>query len=115
MSAIETIPTIWLWIHVIGIAIVTYALRSSFIALFSYYDMPPQIENYLELVPPAIIAALAVPPLLYRDGTYHLSPTNPFLLAGLAAGIVAWKTESLFGTIAGGFAVFFLVAYAPVP
>lgn len=115
MSTVETTPILWLWLHIVGIAVVTYGLRSSFIALFSYYDMPTQIEDNLELVPPAVIAALALPPLFYRDGTYHLSPTNPFVLAGLAAGTVAWRTESLFGTISTGFVVFFLVTYAPVP
>lgn len=107
MSAIESMPTMWLWIHLFLVAVATYTLRSLFIVLFSYFDMPEQIEKHLDLVPPAIFATLAVPPLFFRDGTYYLSPTNPFLVAGLAAGIVAWKTESLFGTIATGFVVFF--------
>ncbi|WP_255195366.1 AzlD domain-containing protein [Halorarius litoreus] len=114
MSGIETLSTTWLWFHLIAIATITYALRSSFIALFSYYDVPAQLEDVLELVPPAVFAALAVPPLLYRDGTYYLSPTNPFLIAGLAAGVVSWKTESLFRTIATGFTVFVVVTYAPI-
>jgi branched-subunit amino acid transport protein len=111
MSTAATFSTTWLWTHLILIALASYALRASFIALFSYYDMPDRVENYLELVPPAVFAALGAPPLIYRDGSYILSPTNPFLLAGLAAGLVAWRTEHLFGTIASGLVVFFGVTY----
>lgn len=114
MSAVKVMSTTWLWVHIIVLAIATYALRSSVIGLFSYYDMPSQVEDNLNLVPPAVMAALAVPPLVYRDGTFHLSPTNPFILAGVAAAIVAWKTESLIGTIVTGFVVFFGVTYVPM-
>lgn len=114
MSTIETMSTAEVWAHIVVLAIATYAIRSSFIAMFSYYSMPDQIENHLDLVPPAILAALAVPALIFRDGTYHFSPTDPFLLAGIAAGIVAWKTESLIRTIATGFVVFFGVSYVQV-
>jgi len=111
MSAVETMPTTWLWIQIAVLAAVTYALRASFVALFSYYRVPDRIGSALRLVPPAVLAALAVPPLVFRNGGYDLAPTNPFLLAGLAAGVVAWRTESLVGTIAAGFAAFFVATY----
>lgn len=64
------------------------------------------IEDHMDLIPPAVLAA---PPLLYRDGTFYLSPGNPFLLAGFVAAVVAWRTESLIGTIVSGFLTYFLV------
>lgn len=109
MSAIETMPSSWLWVHLIVLAVATYALRASFIGLLSYYDIPNQLKDHLNLVPPAVLSALAIPPLVFRDGAYHLSPANPFFLAGLVAAIVAWRTESLIGTIASGFVAFFVV------
>ncbi|MCQ4333912.1 AzlD domain-containing protein [Natronomonas sp. F2-12] len=114
MNAIETMPAVWLWIHIVAIAIATYALRISFISLFSYYEMPDGIEKHLNLVPPAVLAALAVPPIFYRDGGFYLSPLNPFLIAGLAAAIVAWRTESLIGTLVTGFLIYFVVVSVPV-
>jgi branched-subunit amino acid transport protein len=114
MNAIETMPSAWIWAYILAIAVATYALRVSFIALFGYYEMPDRIEEYLDLVPPAVLAALAAPPLLYRDGSFHLSPGNPFLLAGLVAVVVAWRTESLIGTIVSGFATYFLVVLVPM-
>ena len=109
MSAIETMSTAWLWVHIISIAVATYALRTSFIGLFSYYEMPDGITEHMGLIPPAVLAALAVPPFFYRDGGYHFSPGNPFFVAGLVAVIVAWRTESLVGTIVSGFVTYFVV------
>lgn len=111
MSAIEIMSTTQVWVHIIVIAIATYVLRSTFIGLFSYHDISDQLEEDLTLVPPAVLAAIAIPPLVFRDGSYHLSPTNPFVLAGFAAGIVAWKTESLIWTIGVGFVVYFGVSH----
>lgn len=111
MSAVEAMPTAWLYVQIAVLAAVTYALRASFVALFSYYRVPDRVGTALRLVPPAVLAALAAPPLVFRDGAYDLSPTNPFLLAGLAAGVVAWRTESLVGTIAAGFVAFFVLTY----
>lgn len=107
MTTIESMSTPWVWIHIISISIATYLIRLSFIGLFSYYDMPERFKNHLNLIPSAVLAGLAMPPLVYRDGVYHFSPTNPYLLAGLIAGFVAWRTESLIQTIVSGFVVFF--------
>jgi branched-subunit amino acid transport protein len=114
MSGIATMPTAWVWIHILAIAVATYALRVSFIGLFSYYEVPEGIKDQMSLIPPAVLAALAVPPLFYRDGGFYLSPLNPFLIAGLTAALVAWRTESLIGTIVSGFGAYFLVTTVPI-
>lgn len=114
MSGIETMPTAWVWIHILAIAVATYVLRVSFIALLSHYEMPEGIKDQMSLVPPAVLAALAVPPLFYRDGGFYLAPVNPFLIAGLTAAVVAWRTESLIGTIVSGFSAYFLVTAIPI-
>ena len=89
MSAVGTMSTTVVWLHIVVLAVATYAIRSSFIGLFSYFDMPAPIEKHLDLVAPAVLAGLAVPPLVFRDGGYHLSPTNPFLVAGVVAPFAA--------------------------
>jgi branched-subunit amino acid transport protein len=109
MTAIETMSTPRLWTHIVAVAVATYALRASFIGLFSYYDVPAEVKEQLNLVPPAVLAALALPPLLYREGTYHLPPGNPFLLAGLVGALVAWQTENLLGTLIAGFLTYFVI------
>lgn len=114
MSAVETMSEAWLWLHIAALAVATFALRLSFISLFSYIEMPASVKVNLKLVPPAVLAALAAPPFVFRDGSYHLSPTNPFLLTGLVVTVVAWKTESLVLTLVVGFGVFFALTYVPV-
>lgn len=113
MSAIDLMPTPWLWLHILAIALATYLIRVSFIGLSSYYSIPDRIEEQLYLVPPAVLSALAVPPLLYRNGAYRVAAGEPLLVAGLAGSIVAWYTENLIVTIATGFLVYYLVLYIP--
>ena len=112
MSAVENMSTAWMWVHLVLLAVTTFALRISFIGLFSYFEMPNSIKENLKLVPPAVMGALAIPPFIYRDSAYHLSLTDPFLLSGAVACLVAWKTESLVGTIGVGFVVYFGLTYA---
>jgi branched-subunit amino acid transport protein len=104
-----------LWALILVLAAVTYLLRVSFVALFSYIDVPEPVERHLHLVAPAVMAAVAVPPLFYREGTYHLSLTDPFLVAGLAGAVVAWRTKRLLLTMVVGLATYGIVAVAPIP
>lgn len=114
MTAIETMSEAWFWLHIVAIALATFALRAALVVLFSYVQIPETMEENLELVPPAILAAVAVPPFVYREGAYHLSPTNPFIPTGVAAGVAAWRTESLIVTIVTGFVAFFALTYVSV-
>jgi branched-subunit amino acid transport protein len=63
--------------------------------------VPPRLERALRYVPAAVLAALVVPAVVAADG----SPTllgNDRLLAGAAAALVAWRTESVLATIVVG-------------
>ena len=92
--------TVWLAIVLGGVG--TYCLRASFLFLFERVgDVPPRLERALRYVPAAVLAALVVPAILAADG----SPTivgNDRLLAGGLATVVAWRTGSVFATIAVG-------------
>lgn len=111
MSAVETMTTAWLWAHIVAIAIATFALRVSFIGLSRYLSLSDDLKDHMKLIPPAVLAALAVPPLLYREGSFHLSLFDPFLIAGVVATIVAWRTENLVATIVVGFLAYFVVVF----
>lgn len=95
------------WAIVFAGGVLTYALRGSFIFLYSRVGDPPAaFERSLEFVPAAVLSALVVPSLLIQDGQLALSLANNRLLAGAAALAAAWITENLFVTIAAGMAVF---------
>jgi branched-subunit amino acid transport protein len=58
----------------------------------------------LRYVAPAVLAALVLPELVYIGGA--ISILNPRLIAGVVAGIVAWRTENLTVTVMVGMIVF---------
>jgi len=70
-------------------------------------QLNPHLMRWLEMVPPAVLAALLAPEILLRadDGgakTLFLSPDNIFLLAAIPTVIAGWLTKSFFGTVAVG-------------
>jgi branched-subunit amino acid transport protein len=102
------------WLVLGGLAAGTYLLRLSFLALFGRLEgVPPRVERLLRFVPPAALAALAAPGFLAPAGALALGPGNERLLAGLVAGVVAWRTESIFVTIAVGMAALWALAALP--
>jgi branched-subunit amino acid transport protein len=78
-----------LWLIMLGIGILTYGVRLSFILLF---------------VPVAVFSAIVFPELLVHDGIVNLSLSNARLLAGILAALVAWRTKNVVFTILVGMA-----------
>lgn len=99
------------WVIIIGMALITFLLRFSFIALLDKITLPPVVERGLQYVPSAVLAALIVPALVYDDSGLNLSPLNPRLLAGLIAAVVAWRSRNILLTIAVGMAALWLLQY----
>jgi branched-subunit amino acid transport protein len=83
---------IW-WILVIAGAL-TFAMRFSFIYLLGNVKLPDVVRRALRFVPPAVLTALVLPELLMPAGYLDLSLANHRWLAGLIAGLVAWRTKS---------------------
>ena len=93
-----------LWFTIFGAGAVTFALRLSFIALLGRMGIPPSFGRALRYVPAAVLTAVVVPLLLYHDGALDVSVGNERLLAGLIAGLIAWRTRNVLLTIGGGMA-----------
>ncbi len=93
-------PTLWLTILLMGL--ITFALRASFIALAGRLAMPPLVQRALRFVPAAVLSAIVVPALVFREGDLVLTLTNEKLLAGLFAGVVAFYSKSIIWTIVAG-------------
>ncbi len=91
-----------LWLTILLMGLVTFALRVSFIALAGRLEMPPLIQRALRFVPAAVLSAIVVPALVFREGDLELALTNEKLLAGLFALAVAFYTKSVIWTIVAG-------------
>ena len=103
-------PRVWVAIVVIGIA--TYSFRLSFIHLFGRIDeVPRRIRRPLKYVPPAVLAALVFPDLVTIRPGIVATLADERLIAGVVAGVVAWRTENVFATIAVGMVVLWLFRF----
>ncbi len=91
-----------LWLTIIAMGVVTYALRLSLIALLGRFEVPPLVSRGLRFVPPAVLSAIFVPELLQPGGKLNLSLGNARLLAGLLAMLVAWRTRNVLLTVGVG-------------
>jgi branched-subunit amino acid transport protein len=98
-----------LWFVIAGMGAITYALRLSMIVLLGRAQVSPAVLRGLRYVPAAVFSALIAPAMARPDGPLWLAPDNPYLLAGLLAAAVAWRSRSMVLTIVLGTAALWLV------
>lgn len=94
------------WIMILGMALVTFAVRYPVMLLVSRIPLPAPMFRALRYVPPAVLAAIIVPPVVQPQGQLDLAPSNPALIGALVAVAVSWKTKNLLLTIVLGMLAF---------
>jgi branched-subunit amino acid transport protein len=82
------------WPVLIGMAVVTFLLRASFLLLPPHVETPPLLKRALRYVPAAVLTAIWVPEV-FATGDERL-------LAGIVAMAVAWRWRGTFATIVAG-------------
>lgn len=87
-----------------GMILGTFLPRVLPMTLLAGRPLPEAARVWLGFVPAAILAALVAPEIFLVDGKLALGTDNIFLLAALPSIFVAWKTKSLFATLAVGMA-----------
>ncbi len=96
-----TWPTASTWLVIVVAGVGTFALRASFLALADRLTgLPHDVREALRMVPAATLAALTIPALVRPDGDWAL--LGPRALAGVLAGLVAWRTRSALLTVVVG-------------
>lgn len=96
------------WVTVLAAGVGTYLIRLSFLSVaHRATDLPPLALRVLRMIPPAALAALVTPGLLRPDGELDLISAEA--LAGLVAGVVAWRTRSVIWPLVIGLPVALLV------
>lgn len=104
--------TIWVLILTLGLA--TYAMRAAFF-VGCQRPLPQRLHHALCFVPPAVLAALAVPALLNTGEVFSL----PRLIAGVVGALVAvgtvasptWQNKSVLLTVICGMSAFWLLTW----
>jgi len=96
------------WIAIVFAGIGTYLMRLSFLAFaHRMADVPPAVQRVLRQIPPAALASIVAPALFRPEG--HLDLTQPRLVAGIIAGLVAWKTRNIALTLGVGMGIVMLI------
>lgn len=91
---------------VLGMALVTFAVRYPPLALVGRLELPERVIRALRYVPVAVLTAIIVPAVLMPQGELDLRLENAYLIAGLTAVLVSWRTKNLLLTIVIGMGVF---------
>lgn len=91
-----------------GMTAVTFGVRYFLFALADRIRMAAWIEAALKFIPPAVLTAITLPAVLLPQGDWHLSFSNPYLIAALATAAAGVRTRNLLATIAIGLAAFFV-------
>ena len=99
-----------LWLIIMGMGLVTFGIRLVPIVLLGRIEIPLLVQRALRFVPPAVLTAIIVPELLYRNSEIDLSLSNARLLAGLVAIIVAWRTKNALITIGVGMIALWVIS-----
>ena len=98
-----------LWLTILAIGLITFALRFSCIYLLGKYDIPAWAQRLLNFVPIAIFSAIIMPALTLPAGKLALAWPNARFLAGLGAILVAWRTNNVVLTISAGMVALWLL------
>lgn len=96
---------------ILGLALTSFIPRASFILLFARWPAPALLRRALRYVPAAVFSAILVPGFVLTAGSIHIALDNPRLLAGILAGIVAWRTRNTLVTIVTGMLALHLFGY----
>ena len=91
-----------LWLTLIGMALVTFALRAAFLVLPRGIELPALFRQALRYVPAAVLTAIWAPEVLVK---------NEQLPAGVVAIAVAWRWRMTFATILAGLAALHFFAW----
>jgi branched-subunit amino acid transport protein len=105
------VGTLALWSAILGMAVVTQALRASFLVLPEGLHLPERFRRALRYVPAAALTAIWAPELLLQKGSLYLALDNARLAAGVAAIAIAWRLRATFVTILCGLAALHLVEW----
>ena len=100
------------WLAIVGVGLVTFLLRASFIVFADPQRFPLFFRRALGFVPPAVLAAIVAPGLLLNQGALDLTLANPRWIAGGLAILVAARTRSVLAAIVSGMGALWLLQWA---
>ena len=96
-----------------GMALVTYLPRWLPLRFLANRRLPAWVEEWLELIPVALLAALLAPALVLHGQPRLFDLARPEPWVALPTLAFALRTRSLGGTVLVGMALFWLASHLP--
>ncbi len=100
-----------LWAAILGMFVVTFLVRASFLVFGQKLRFPPAVVQALGHVPIAVLAAIVVPEAIAPGGQLNFTLSNPYLIGTVIAGLIAWKTGHILTAVTVSFAIFGLLRW----
>lgn len=97
---------------ILEIAILTFFTRFAFVVIFKRVKISEGWNKWMIYVPIAVFTTIVVPALLSPRGELNISIHNEYLIAGIIALLVAYKTKNLMGTVIIGISVILLLRWS---
>jgi branched-subunit amino acid transport protein len=95
------------WTVIAVMVVATAATRSAFWLIGHHITLPKRVQEALRYAPACALAAIIAPDLLLGgQGQLQLDPSNPKLLAGIAAVLFYLVRRNMLLTIVFGMVVF---------
>lgn len=98
-----------IWIVIVGMALLNYAVRFPPIAIVSRMSLPRPMMRWLSFVPIAVMGALVASEVLRPGGSWSDPFVSPGLYAAIITGLVFKFTRSFLGATVAGMASFVLL------
>ncbi len=103
--------TAWLWVLMLVMGLITFAIRVSFLVLPASTRLPDLFERALKYVAAAVLPALVIPDVLFRapPAGWAFDPVR--LIAAAVAVCVALWTKNVLATLASGMGMLWLLKW----
>lgn len=95
-----------IWVVVIGMGVVNFALRFTPIAILSHVELPEWMRRWLSYIPVSVMSVLVVGEVSRPDGVWITSAADPYVLAAFFTAAVYWRFRSFAGATVAGVVAF---------
>ena len=106
------ITQLTIWVVIVGMALLNFAVRFLPMAIVSRVELPAPVARWLSFVPIAVMGALVASEVLRPDGAWANPITGPNVYAAIITAIVFRFTRSFLGATVAGMASFVVLQHA---
>lgn len=99
---------------IVLLACITFFSRYLFLHPKLPIRLGAKTTHLLSFSAPAVLTAIWVPIIFVQEGRFNSSLTNPYLLAATVAIITAYKSHSVYLTLATSLSIFVILRLVPI-